>query len=309
MKIKIFTHDDIDAAGCGILGTLAYGNDVNIEYHHHESLAKRWPEFLIQRMAYTGDVYTDYDLIFICDICPTEEWAKVMDDLNKKQPRFKVFDHHKSALHLTQYDWATIKIEHYPGHPACGTSLFYNYLVIQGLVPQMEDEFINLIRELDTWEWEKKNNLRARDLGRLFTFYGMEAFVESYVHHFTKNDTGVDYFNEFDNNVLYFLDKEIESYLKSKSKNIIEKEVDGYNAAIVFAEKFPSELGNYIAKNNPQYDLAIIINASNGISYRCVKDNVDLSEIAKRRGGGGHQKASGSPVSDEAKLALINSLF
>jgi nanoRNase/pAp phosphatase (c-di-AMP/oligoRNAs hydrolase) len=46
-----------------------------------------------------------------------------------------------------------------------------------------------------------------------------------------------------------------------------------------------------------------------GVSYRCVKDNIDVSEIASVYGGGGHIKASGSPMDNTLKKEVIKLIF
>ena len=311
MKVKIFTHDDIDAAGCAILGKLAFRNNVDIEYHHHESLAQRWDSFT--SVVDNKTEYDDYDMVFVVDISPTEEWSAIIDTLDLRN-KIKVFDHHKTTLLLNKYDWVLVTVEHYPGRKACGTSLFYNYLMTKDLVPTMEDNFINLIRELDTWEWEAKNNYKAMELGHLFTCLDMERFVNKYVEHFSEIETSFiyaegDYFNDFDRQLLDLFKYKIQKYINDKSKFIIEKVIDGYNVGVVIAESYPSELGNYIAKNNPQYDFVIVINPNTGISYRCVREDIDLSQFAQKLGGGGHQKASGSRIPDGARDSLVNYIF
>lgn len=45
------------------------------------------------------------------------------------------------------------------------------------------------------------------------------------------------------------------------------------------------------------------------ISYRTTKDDIDLSEIAKHFGGGGHPKAAGSRVSEQQIDDFMNILF
>ena len=45
------------------------------------------------------------------------------------------------------------------------------------------------------------------------------------------------------------------------------------------------------------------------ISYRTIKDNVDVSEIAKRYGGGGHKPAAGSPVKKSQLRKVMCSLL
>ena len=45
------------------------------------------------------------------------------------------------------------------------------------------------------------------------------------------------------------------------------------------------------------------------VSYRTIKDNVDVSEFAKIFDGGGHKKSSGSPIDKYMKDSIIEELF
>lgn len=86
-------------------------------------------------------------------------------------------------------------------------------------------------------------------------------------------------------------------------------EINGLTAGIVFAESNISELGNTMCENNPNIDFAMIISIDKSISFRTVKDNVDVSGIAKSLNGGGHKKAAGSPITEEIKDRLIKELL
>ena len=57
-------------------------------------------------------------------------------------------------------------------------------------------------------------------------------------------------------------------------------------------------------------DFIVIINPSVSVSYRTVKDNINLGkDIASVYGGGGHPKAAGSPISDDIREQIINMMF
>lgn len=53
-----------------------------------------------------------------------------------------------------------------------------------------------------------------------------------------------------------------------------------------------------------------MININGTVSYRTVKDNIDLGkDVAKLFGGGGHPKAAGSQFSEGIKLKVIENIF
>ena len=73
-------------------------------------------------------------------------------------------------------------------------------------------------------------------------------------------------------------------------------------------DMYSSELGNILSEKHPELDFIAIIKQNN-IGLRCVKDNVNLTKIAKHFGGGGHKKASGFPLNSVKLNAFINDIF
>jgi oligoribonuclease NrnB/cAMP/cGMP phosphodiesterase (DHH superfamily) len=89
---------------------------------------------------------------------------------------------------------------------------------------------------------------------------------------------------------------------------MIEKNIGKYNVGIVFSEQYISELGNYLANKHNELDFIVLI-GSQSVSYRGIKDDIDLGLFAKQFGGGGHPKASGSQIVLEKQVRYIEDLF
>lgn len=76
---------------------------------------------------------------------------------------------------------------------------------------------------------------------------------------------------------------------------------------IVFADKYISELGNELCKLNKELDYIVIVNMSTrSVSYRTIKDNIDVGMIAKEHGGGGHPKAAGAKIKFDNILNFLS---
>ena len=95
------------------------------------------------------------------------------------------------------------------------------------------------------------------------------------------------------------------AYSKTVIKKVCEKAVKrkykGMKVMVVNSSHWMSEIGARLA---PDCDFAVIWyydheDRINKISLRAFHDAVDVSEIAKRFGGGGHKKASGFQISGE----------
>lgn len=307
MKIKIFSHDDLDGVGCGILGTLVF-NEVDIEYCNYNYINERIENFIKNKE------YTKYDHTYITDISISEKLANKID---KSQPSnfkkgftlaecFTLIDHHPTAMHLSEYWWTTIKVEDKKGK-CSGTSLFYQHLDNKKLKKDNVIEFVEAVRQYDTWEWATiYNNENSKKWNDLLYIYGRERFVEKIVEKLKGNSNFE--FDETDLLLLELEENKKERYFEKKDGEIIEKTIERYNVGIVFAEQYISELGNYLANKHNNLDFIILI-GSQSISYRGIKDDIDLGIFAKKFGGGGHPKASGSEITLEKQVKYIEDLF
>lgn len=95
---------------------------------------------------------------------------------------------------------------------------------------------------------------------------------------------------------------------REKNKDLFITSVMGYKAGIVFAESHQSELGNRLSTMNPELDFIAMI-TQRGISYRTIKDNVNVSEITKHFGVGCHPKTSGCPIPNGCLESFIENIF
>jgi oligoribonuclease NrnB/cAMP/cGMP phosphodiesterase (DHH superfamily) len=103
----------------------------------------------------------------------------------------------------------------------------------------------------------------------------------------------------------------IQNYIERKRRELKIFNILGYQSGVVFAEQYHSELGNELAKSFLNLDFIVIINpATAKISYRGIKEDIDLGkDVAKIFGGGGHPRAAGSQIEDELIDTFISNLF
>jgi oligoribonuclease NrnB/cAMP/cGMP phosphodiesterase (DHH superfamily) len=297
LRVILFTHDDMDGSGPAIIAKKFFGDRVKVVHCSNDTVNNKIQKFMDKKE------YENYDLVFIADISVNEELAKQIDNLIRD--KVFLFDHHQTALNLAEYDWAEVVVKYHNGKAASGTSLFYDFMRTHYDIPKC-DHFVDLIRQYDTWEWFANNNLDAKRLANLFSIYGLSEFVRRY----TSLDISEFEFSEVENQILDMEAKRIQTYMDEACKSLMPYEFDGYKVAVTFAELYTSELGNYICNNHPEYDLALIINLGRSVSLRTVRDDVDVSAIAKKFGGGGHRKASGFPIptglQDEVIKKILN---
>ena len=138
---------------------------------------------------------------------------------------------------------------------------------------------------------------------------GPNEFIDKMVYRLGNN---LFIFDDTDLMKLQIEQTYINSYITQKNETLIVNDslFPGHTVGITFADKYISELGNKLCELHPELDFVVLINMSTlTVSYRTVKDNLDLSAIAKGFGGGGHPKASGSRFDASIVNDMLNNIF
>jgi len=186
-----------------------------------------------------------------------------------------VIDHHKSAM-VELHDISNTKFDMHKSGAMLAWEFFH-----PGKEPP---KFIQYIQDRDLWKWElpySKEFAAAFDMVP-FEFEEFEKFEDDSV------------FDDAVKRGSYIL-----AYSKTVVKKVCEKaqlrKMDGKDVMVVNASHWMSEIGSRLA---PDCDFAMIWywdheSKETKVSLRAFHDTVDVSEVAKRFGGGGHKQASG----------------
>lgn len=195
-----------------------------------------------------------------------------------------VIDHHKSAM-VELHDISNTHFDMTKSGAMLAWEFFH-----PGKEPP---KFIQYIQDRDLWSWElpySKEFAAAFDMIP-FEFEEFEKFEDDSV---------------FDDSVKrgsYIL-----AYSKTVVKKVCEKAIlkkmNGKDVMVVNASHWMSEIGARLA---PDCDFAMIWywdheDQHTKVSLRAFHDAVDVSEIAKQFGGGGHKKASGFQLSKDKHI-------
>lgn len=185
MRVKLFTHTDLDGIGCAVLAYLAFGKEnVDVEYCNYDDVDDKVEEFMED-----DSLYRSYDNIFITDISVSDSVANMIDILDRVDRRVQLFDHHGTALFLNKYDWCNVT-DLSPLHDCktSGTELFYVELMNHGYFSVNNDikyrinvdKFVMNVRDYDTWRWKELGEfgIVCKQLNDLFYIYGRDEFVE-----------------------------------------------------------------------------------------------------------------------------------
>jgi oligoribonuclease NrnB/cAMP/cGMP phosphodiesterase (DHH superfamily) len=301
--IKLFTDSDLDGIGCGLLAKIAFGDEVSISYCSYRNLDERVEQFIEKKEH-------DEAHVFITDLAVGADIEKKLAERFQSGKHVQVIDHHVTALHFNQYPWGWVRPADEFGKKTCATSLFYEYLVGEQKLERNEtlDEFVDLVRQYDTWEWEETNNMQAKRLNDLFSILGIDEFVKQMTERLQAK--GPFSLTDTEELILDLEEKKIQRYIRMKQKQMVQMRIDEYCVGIVFAEQYISELGNTLSKRCPHLDLIAMVNlGTKHIGFRTIHDTVNVAEFAKRFGGGGHPKASGCFVDEHTFPNFVVNAF
>ncbi|GAB7141151.1 hypothetical protein RsTz2092_11140 [Deferribacterales bacterium RsTz2092] len=258
------SHNDLDGVGCGILVKKAFGTNISTMYVTHSDTED----------ALKGDM-SKYATVIITDLSlPAAHIEAIAGE------RELIFiDHHKSSEALAKHSFATHSIKE------CATLLTYHKLTEMGYDVSAYEDFAYCVNDFDLWLLKRDDSLR---MNMLFSIYGLSRFEKRFLNEPYAGFTGAEVM------LMSFEDERRRNYIHNAVKNIARHtDKQGRNFAVVFAESFTSELGNYVLENNSEFDYVVIINAQRQrLSIRSKKD-VDVSVIAVNNGGGGHKNAAG----------------
>lgn len=316
MKIKLFTHTDLDGVGCAVLAYLAFGREnVDVEYCDYDNVDEKVMGFLENNIK-------PYSMYYITDISVTDETVKEIDSRSWRE-KVRLFDHHATALVLNKYDWCEVRVDDTLSKAkTCGTAIFFRHLIDNECFLNFEPEeinnitrFVKIVRNYDTWRWKELGDegVVCKRVNDLFYIYGREKFIAWSTYKIKDYVYGLfPSFDDTDKLLLVQKQKDIDIYVAEKDEQLIRKiDESGYVYGAVFAERYFSELGNRLCELHPDLDYVVLIDISKGkVSYRTVKDNIDLgTEIAHSYGGGGHKKAAGSTFNKEVVADAVTGII
>ncbi|MBE4909981.1 oligoribonuclease [Bacillus luteolus] len=301
--IKLFTDSDLDGIGCGLVAKLAFGDEVDVAYCSYRNLNERVERFI-------DDQENNDAKIYITDLAVNEDVEKKLAKRFKNGSHVQMVDHHVTAMHFNQYEWGFVQPEYEDGRKTSATSLYYEFLLEKNLIKSSPAlaEFIELVRQYDTWEWEVNENTNAKRLNDLFFIISMEQFETEMLERLKTQESFS--LNDTENMILDIEEEKIERYINAKNRQLVQTFVGDYCVGIVHAERYLSELGNALAKLNPHIDLITLVNVgTKKLGFRTIYDHVDVSAFAKQFGGGGHPKASGATLTKETFEMFVVNVF
>ena len=303
-KVKLFTHDDLDGIGCGVLGEAAYGENISIDYCTNSDINTRFRAFV------ESGEYQNYDRIFITDINLDAQNAALIDSLMAKKTM--LLDHHPTAMFLNDYDWAFVDTT-LPGTDikTSGTELFFKQLEAERALDWRlpYKEFAELVRDYDTWRWttpEGKGQI-CKDYNDSMHLYGKANFVQIVGERLRDGSLEL---TETDRILLDVDRRRRDAYCDAKLQNVMVAQMGPYTCGVVFADTYVNDLAHHVMNHHPEIDFVAVVDPGGNVALRTKREDLDLGqEIAKPLGGGGHPKAAGFQFDPQKTQFLVQDIF
>ena len=306
MKTLIFTHkNDIDGMGNAILAKLAFEETKYVLCGTFD-LIKNVNDYIDSKEIY------NYDKIFITDLCLDLKTLNKIEKDKILKSKIQLIDHHKTydTDDYKKFPFVKICLETNKGL-SCATSLFYEYLLENNYLKENKiiNEFVELTRQHDTWEWKNiYNNEKSRELAILFDCLGTNGYIN---YMYNKLTTEKDFeFDSVEKMLIENKKEEIKEALNEYEKHIFNKEILGYKTSIIFINyEHRNEIADYLKEKGYDTEVIMMISLDRGVvSYRRTNKNVIVREVAEYFGGKGHDAAATNPITKEQQEKILDIL-
>lgn len=308
--IKIFSHNDLDGMGCIITGAMYFKpRNINYEILYYSILDERIQEYI------NNKEYNQYELTYITDLSISEETAEMLNNVNSQGHKVIIVDHHEGSSFLN---------EQYPQISKCNTDndksgalLFFEELYKDSTLCHEErilKEYVTYVSSYDTWKWTETNDKFAERLNVHFDIYKNRYKYDKYIREMYRRIVSDEplIFTAEQNEISYYISQR-DKYIYKQQFKLIKTRKDEYNVGLLFIDDYASPYISIISETlnkkpeNQDMDFLMLVNLASGfISFRTIKDNIDLDKIAAKYGGGGHEKAAGTKLENDFIQPIVD---
>jgi len=286
-NVIVFHHDDGDGRMSAAIIKQHYPDAEMIEMSYGFDEDEFIEVYIEQETLYE----TMYDKIYVVDFSFNEH---IMGHLKKLCKEFIWVDHHKSAMEKLSEVWNDTSIKGLRRMDKSGCGLTWEYFH-----PNLDAPLsVNLVEDFDIWKFKYGEDTKV--FAEAVQYWGVDDFYGLLIYPGTQE-----------------VIEQGQVLLKQKMKRI-EKQLpkakklkwEGHNSYFINTTNDMSMLGNQMCKKLIECDVAVMFQIKFNrepyvtVSLRSIGD-IDVSNIAKKYGGGGHKNASGF----ECSLRLFQSWF
>lgn len=291
-RTLLVTHRGcMDGSGCAIM-FLRAGGDISSMRYIAAGGADRW-----LREQRNLDLLGDRSILMV-DVAPSSPDAV---EAIERRGNFTLLDHHRSADVLSGRPWATVD------EAACGTELLRRHLGLD------DDDSRCLAETIDDFDrWQNRLDF-SEDLADLHVFLGQRQFIERFVW---PRAAGGEFITDEEDKLVRMIrrrkSEEMAMALAAAVRSPFQICGASDASAVVLVTDCPytSHLLDQALRAHPEAQLAVQVAAGRrSVSLRSRPGGVDVSTVARRRGGGGHPTAAGFPIAKETIAGLVEEIL
>ncbi len=177
------------------------------------------------------------------------------------------------------------------------------------------NKYIKYINNLDLWKFDNHEIIYFREfvyklLWKNYKFLKSFIFDKQLLNTEFKDvilDKTIDTIGKI------FIEKKNDQIKKTVNK-FISGYLNGYNTCVInnTISEINSDVLNYMCREH-NYDIALsyfddLVNNTKGFSARCIRDDINVGQIVRQFGGGGHAKAAGFSINLQEGNDLIQKI-
>lgn len=283
MKYMVFTDSDLDGA-TSFLVFKWFNKDAVIDY-----CATTVTKFREDYVKWLASNSTDnYDRVFVLDLDVHEH-----HDLLDTNKHF-IIDHHKTHVEGAKYKNATTVVKIYSSAAKLVYKVFKT--LYNADVSEQQKKLILITDDYDSYTHALP---QSRMLNVLY--WNTQKRFETYIKNFYNGFNG---FSVNQSNTIKLFQQELQQLLDELNIYHLDLEIENKKHKILstFATKFINDVADYLIEKCSA-DIAIVVNMNTKhVSFRKGKNaTVNLIKFTDNvcNGGGGHEYASGGPLSTE----------
>ena len=263
---------------------------------------KKYPDCELVKVQYGDNIdvekYKGKHLILVDFSFPKDLMKDIVNICNEKLIMdFTWIDHHKSAMEENKEIWdSNIEGKREIGKAAC--ELTWEYYFPDEKMPQA----IRLVGDRDLWKFKYSDTETFNEYAYLMVDYPTSEFWERLLSNTIKAKTTIEVFCKRGHLLLFAKQKRVVKAFDNGQDGVFED----HRCRTVNTNHDISDVGNYIVESG--YPLAVVFsNRKDKLIVSLYSNDIDVSEIAKKYGGGGHKEASGFEIEFNIfKEALTN---
>ena len=323
------THNDADAVGCAVALTMLdrminYSNDTYFctVGTQDDVLNKALDELIESKeIEYIKSIVIS-DLSLKVETC-----KRLMDIAFEYDIRLLGVDHHETNDLGEKYSWWHVA-NTYPElkgdrQVSAAYLLFLLLLKCFGTDSYLKTmsfynllKVIEMISDYDTWEWRRHpehpdDEIKEDIVSIICKEYGPREMYKMIIVHFTKKDYNGKLFPDAFYDIYKLNITKRDRYLSTLDTVARVLVTEGnINCAMLISENDFNNAGAGYLYNSLYIDMVAVIYPSTcRIGLRTDRDDINVAEIAKKYGGGGHQKAAGFKLSEKDFLKVMEKFY